>query len=633
MLASLLRPHPAPPRSRCAGHVIWYVAGHVAGIGGTWLVVAAAVIAVAPTAGAAAPRPPNVVVVVADDAGYGDFSFVGNTNLSTPAIDALARDGAVLERFYVQPVCSPTRAELLTGRWHPRSGVRGVTMGQERMDPAERTLAEVFRDAGHATGCFGKWHNGTQWPYHPRARGFDEFYGFTEGHWASSFDPPMEQDPPPAAGPFVRGRGYVADDIAAHAIGFIERARAADRPFLCYVAFNTPHTPLSVPDAEWARFRGKPVDLRGPEGEKEDVAFTRAALAMVENLDTNVGRVLAALSRLGAADDTIVVFLSDNGANSPRWCAGWRGRKGSTDEGGVRSVCCVRWPARIRPGTAVGEIAGAIDLLPTLAGLAGVAPGATRPLDGLNLAPLLVGGADAADVAARAAGRALVASFGGKVAVRTQTHRLDAEERLYDLDADPGQTRDVAAEAPAEAARLRGIAAAWRADVLAAVPAPAEERFPVGFPAAPRTELPARDGIPHGGVTRSARAPNCSFFTSWKTPADSITWTVDVLTAGDYDAELWYTCPEADAGATVTLSCGAAAVTGRVAPGWDPPLLVDEDRVPRKGEGYDKDFRPLRLGTIRLDAGPATLTLRADAVPGGSVADVRRLVLVPAGGR
>ena len=132
---------------------------------------------------------------------------------------------------------------------------------------------------------------------------------------------------------------------------------------------------------------------------------------------------------------------------------------------------------------------------------------------------------------------------------------------------------------------------------------------------------------------RSARAPNCSFFTGWKTPADSIDWKVDVLTAGDYDAELWYTCPEADAGATVTLACGAAAVTGRIAPGWDPPLLVDEDRVPRKGEGYDKDFRPLHLGTIRLDAGPATLTLRADAVPGGGVADVRRLVLVPAGRR
>jgi hypothetical protein len=213
-----------------------------------------------------------------------------------------------------------------------------------------------------------------------------------------------------------------------------------------------------------------------------------------------------------------------------------------------------------------------------------------------------------------------------------RTFRLAGDPPLTRfLAADPGQTRDVAAELPAEAARLRGIAAAWRTDVLAAVPAPAEERFPVGFPGAPRTELPARDGLPHGGVARSARAPNCSFFTGWKTPADSIDWKVDVLTAGDYDAELWYTCPEADAGATVTLACGAAAVTGRIAPGWDPPLVVDEDRVPRKGEGYDKDFRPLHLGTIRLDAGPATLTLRADAVPGGSVADVRRLVLVPAG--
>jgi len=577
-----------------------------------------------------AGRPPNVVVFLADDAGFGDFSFVGNTNVSTPAIDSLARDGAVLERFFVQPVCAPTRAELLTGRWHPRSGVRGVTIGEERMDPGERTLAQVFRDAGHATGCFGKWHNGTQWPYHPRARGFDEFYGFTEGHWGSYFDPPLEQDPPPAAGPFVRGSGYISDDITSRAIGFIERSRAADRPFFCYVAFNTPHTPLAVPDAEWARFREKPIGLRGPQGEKEDVAFTRAALAMVENLDTNVGRVLATLARLGAADDTIVVFFSDNGGNSSRWCGGMRGRKATTDEGGVRSVCCVRYSERIRPGTVVHEIAGAIDLLPTLAGLAGIPVGPTRPLDGLDVAPLLAAGPDAAAVAKRAAERTLLASFGGKVSARTATHRLDAEGRLFAIERDPGQDLDVAAEQPAEAERLRGLVADWRRDVLAAVPAPAEERFPVGFPGAPRTELPARDGRGHGGVKRSAPAPNCSFFTDWKTPTDSITWTVDVLTPGDYDAELWYTCPVADTGSTVTLSCGAAAVTGRIAPGWDPPLRIDEDRVPRKGEGFDKEFRPLPLGRIRLDAGPATLTLRADTVPGATVADVRRLVLVPA---
>ena len=569
-------------------------------------------------------QPPNVIVILADDAGYGDYSFVGNTNLSTPAIDSLARDGAILEQFFVQPVCSPTRAELLTGRYAPRSGVRGVSLGQERMDPAERTLANVFHDAGHATGCFGKWHNGTQWPYHPQARGFDTFYGFTEGHWNSYHDAPMEHD-----GRYVRGTGFIVDDITSHAIDFVRQSQSAGKPFFCYLALNTPHSPMDVPDDEWNRFRDNPIGLRGSGGDREDLPFTRAALAMMENLDANIGRMLATLISLGIADDTILVFFSDNGPNSSRWCGGLRGRKGGTDDGGVRSVCCLRWPGRIRPGTRIPQLAGAIDLLPTLAGLAGVALGPTHPLDGLDLSPLLLGTAEAESVAKQADGRTIVASFGGKVSVRSKTHRLDADGRLYDVTADPGQTRDLAAALPEEATRLRGLAADWRRDVLNAVPPPKEERFPVAAAGAPHTELPARDGVPHGGITRSSKAPNCSCFTNWKTTDDSITWTVDVLTAGSYDAELWYTCPDADAGSTIALACGPASTQATMQPGWDPPLDTNHDRVPRKGEGFDKEFRPLALGRIELAVGPATLTLRATTIPGGSVADVRRLVLVP----
>lgn len=569
---------------------------------------------------------PNLVVVLADDAGWGDFSFVGNAAVATPAVDSLAHDGAILEQFCVQPVCAPTRAELLTGRYHPRSGVRGVSLGQERMAPDERTLAHVFRDAGYATGCFGKWHNGTQWPYHPRARGFDTFYGFTEGHWGDYFDAEMEHD-----GAFVQGRGYIADDIADHAIGFIEDSRRHQKPFLCYVAFNTPHSPMSVPEAEWNRFTDKPIEVRGPDGDREDLAFTRAALAMVENLDANLGRLLATLDRLDLARDTIVVFCSDNGPNSTRWCGGLRGKKGSTDDGGVRSVCCIRYPSRIQPGTIIDDVTGAIDLLPTLVGLAGVVLGNTKPLDGADLSPLLTGGPEAQANAKALSERAIVASFGGKVSVRTTSHRLDAQGRLYDMKEDPGQIRDLATDEPNVADRLGEIAAAWRRDVLEAVPKPTEERFPVGYPGSPFTELPARDGLPHGSITSSGKAPNCSYFTTWTSPDDSITWTVDVLEPGQYAAELWYTCPPADAGATVTLSGGGGTVTGRIHPGWDPPLNTADDRTPRgHGESFSKEFKPLALGTITLEKGPTTLVLRATHVPGSSVADVRRLVLRPA---
>jgi hypothetical protein len=294
-------------------------------------------------------------------------------------------------------------------------------------------------------------------------------------------------------------------------------------------------------------------------------------------------------------------------------------------------VCCIRYPARVQPGTIIDDVTGAIDLVPTLAGLAGVVLKNEKPLDGVDLAPFLSGG-PAKQAAATAIGdRAIAASFGGKVSVRTTRHRLDAQGRLYDMKTDPGQTRDIASEAPAEAARLRELAAAWRRDVLDALPKPTEERFAVGYPGAPLTELPARDGLPHGGVARSGKAPNCSSFTDWTSLDDSITWTVDVLEPGRYAVELWYTCPLADAGATVTLSGGGGTVTGTIAPGWDPPLNTADDRIPRgHGESFSKDFKPLALGTITLEKGPTTLVLRATNIPGRSVADVRRLVLRPA---
>lgn len=137
----------------------------------------------------AAPVRPNLLIFLADDSGWGDYRFNGNTNLATPHLDSLAQSGAILHNFYVCSVCAPTRAEFLTGRYHSRGGVRGVSTGQERLNTDEKTIADTFKAAGYATGAFGKWHNGSQWPYHPNARGFDEFHGFTSGHWGEYFDP------------------------------------------------------------------------------------------------------------------------------------------------------------------------------------------------------------------------------------------------------------------------------------------------------------------------------------------------------------------------------------------------------------------------------------------------------------
>lgn len=570
------------------------------------------------SAALAAARQPNIVVILADDQGWGDLSIHGNTNLSTPNIDSLARDGALFERFFVCPVCSPTRAEFLTGRYHPRGGVWSTSTGGERLDLDEKTIADTFKTASYATGAFGKWHNGSQYPYHPNARGFDEYYGFTSGHWGEYFSPPLEHNGRP-----VRGNGYITDDLTDHALAFIDQQR--DRPFFCYLPYNTPHSPMQVPDRFWEKFKQADLRLRHAGGQKEDLAMTRAALAMCENIDWNVGRVLRKLEERKLADQTIVLYFSDNGPNSWRWNGGMKGRKGSTDEGGIRSPLLVRWPGHIQPGTRVASIAAAIDLLPTLADLTGVKVVSAKLLDGVSMAPLLLGKvSDWPD-------RMLFSHWNGNVSVRTQQYRLDTTGKLYDLTKDPGQQRDLSRDQPETARRLTEAVTRWKREVLAELTKD-NRPFPVGYREFPRTTLPARDGVPHGLVQRSARAPNCSYFTNWTSPNDRITWEIEVATAGRYEAVVQYTCPAAEVGSTVELSFLGSTLEGKVAEAHDPPQTgAEHDRVERAGESYMKDFKPLRLGTITLNQGRGALTLRAVHVSGKQVMEVRSvgLTLLP----
>jgi hypothetical protein len=214
----------------------------------------------------------------------------------------------------------------------------------------------------------------------------------------------------------------------------------------------------------------------------------------------------------------------------------------------------------------------------------------------------------------------------GKVSVRTPQYRRDDRGALFDMQHDPGQTTDVAALVPEVAAKLTQAVTQWRAEVLP-VNVRDERPFPVGYAEFPATPLPARDGVPHGGVRRSAGAPNCSYFVHWTTPEDSMTWDIEVHTTGEYAVAIDYTCPPADAGSVIELSCNGSRLEGKVAPGWDPPLLDKQDRVPRREESVMKEFHALELGVMRLNAGRGLLTLRALQVARKNVADVRRITL------
>ncbi len=564
-------------------------------------VVAALLLSLWSTAARAESPQPNVVIFLSDDQGWGDLGVHGNRHLATPNIDSLATDGAMFDRFYVCAVCAPTRAEFLTGRYHPRAGVVGVDAGRERLNLDESTIAQTFKSAGYATAAFGKWHNGSQVPYHPNARGFDEFYGFCSGHWGHYFSPMLDHN-----GEMVRGNGYIVDDFTDHAMAFMEKHR--DKPFFLYLPYPTPHSPMQVPDEFFKKFE-----------KTEFNNHTKAAYAMCENIDWNVGRILKKLDDLNLAENTIVIYFSDNGPNGNRWNDGMRGTKGSTDEGGVRVPFLIRWPARIKPGISIPQIAAGIDLLPTLSDAAGIKPLGDKPLDGISLWPLLEGtGEEWPD-------RMIYNYWNGSLSVRTQQYRLDRQGRLYDMVADPGQRNDISGKYPEQTAALKEAGDTWKRDVYSQRRNQGSRLPPVG--GAPVTLLPADDGRTSGGITRSSRWPNCSYFTNWTKPSDSITWSVDVLTAGEYEVELWYTCPADAVGSTITLQSQSGTVSAKITEPNDPPAIgAAEDRSPRD-ESFVKDFKPMNMGVLRLDAGTDKLILSASDIPGSSVGEVRYIRL------
>ena len=562
----------------------------------------------------AADRPPNIVVILSDDQGWGDLSLNGNQNLSTPRIDSLARDGARFDRFYVCPVCSPTRAEFLTGRYHPRGGVYSTSAGGERLNADETTIAQVFKKAGYSTGAFGKWHNGMQAPYHPNARGFDEFYGFCSGHWGNYFSPPLEHN-----GIAVQGKGFIIDDLTDQAMKFMESQR--DSPFFCYLPLNTPHSPMQVPDAYWDRFKDKELSHRHREPNLENVPHTRAALAMCENIDWNVGRILDHLDRLNLTENTLVLYFSDNGPNGSRWNGGMKGRKGSTDEGGVRSPLVMRWPNKINAGSVINHIGGAIDLLPTLCDLAGIDGSTTKPLDGISLKPLLSGGTYTGT------DRRIFSHWNGRVSVRNQKFRLDHRGALFDMVSDGGQHTNVADQFPDIAKRLGQEVAQWKSELLGEFP-DKDRPFPVGHPNFERTWLPARDASATGSIQRSNRFPNDSYFTQWTSTEDYLQWNIEVLKEDTYEAVIWQTCAEKDQSPLLELNFNNHHLRARISETWDPPVMgAEHDRIKRQ-ESYVKDFRPFTLGRIHLTKGKGTLKLNTLDIPGEKAPEFRLLELI-----
>ena len=379
---------------------------------------------------------------------------------------------------------------------------------------------------------------------------------------------------------------------------------------------------MQVPDRWWNKFKNKEIAQEHSKKKNEKIDHTRAALAMCENIDWNVGRLLSKLRELRLEKNTIVVYFSDNGPNGSRWNDGLRGRKGSTDEGGVRSPLVISWPGVIKAGTVVTQICSAMDLMPTLAELSDVKVVSTKPIDGMSIAPVLL------DEKVSWPDRTLVHHWKERVSVRTQRFRLDYEGRLYDMDKDPGQQVELNDSQPEVAAALQEKADEFRRDMLSEYGKPFDGRpFVIGYEGARLTQVPARDGIGHGNIKRSNRFPNDSFFENWTTVDDFISWECEVGATGRYRAEIFYTCPKEDVGSTIELVFRESSLIGKITVPHNPPLAgMENDRFKRM-ESYVKDFRRMTLGEIQLEEGQGTLMLRAKKIPGDTVMDFRLLLL------
>lgn len=405
---------------------------------------------------------PNVILIIIDDVGYGDLAMHGNPYVTTPNLDKLGSESVRLTDFHVNPTCSPTRAALMTGRYCNRTGVWHTIMGRSLLRADEVTMADVFKSGGYKTGMFGKWHLGDNYPFRPHDRGFDESVmhpggGIIQGldHWGNDyFDDTYLRNGEPE-----KFKGYCTDVWFQEAFKFIETNK--DNPFFCYISTNAAHWPFWVEEKFSAPYKSK--GLESPRAE---------FYGMITNIDDNIGRLLKYLDNTNLADNTVVMFMTDNGAdpagNWERYKGGMRGFKGSKYDGGHRVPFFIRWPGgQLTGGREVERLTAHIDILPTLIELCGIDSPNNVNFDGTSLVPLLKGkGSEWFErILITDSQRVDFPIKWRKSATMTDKWRLIDGIELYDIKSDPEQQADVASSNQEVVAKLRTAYENWWEDI------------------------------------------------------------------------------------------------------------------------------------------------------------------------
>ncbi|MBK9170229.1 MAG: sulfatase-like hydrolase/transferase [Bryobacterales bacterium] len=427
---------------------------------------------------------PNVVLLVADDLGYGDLSSYGAPDIQTPNIDSLGRDGVRFTQFYANaPECTPTRTALLTGRYQQRVGGLECAIGVDdvgRYDEAEwlanrgelglptseATMAALFKKAGYRTGMFGKWHLGYRDKFRPERHGFDAAFGILGGN--ADYFTHREDNGREVLfknGSMIRREGYLTDLFVEEAVAWLRQpGLRRNTPFFLYVPFTAPHTPIQDPDGF------DPATGTAPRRQGDRSLYAK----MVERMDRRIGAILGEIEQQGAAENTIVIFISDNGADANGRNAPFRGRKSALWEGGIRVPCLIRWPAKLPRGAVCEQVMLTMDLAPTLLAACGIGP-PRRGFDGENLLAEVSG---AAPRPRRVFWR-YKRGENRRKALRDGDVKYindNGDEFLYDLARDPGEERNLLQADAARAEPYRKQVEAWEREVAA----PRLRRFPRG---------------------------------------------------------------------------------------------------------------------------------------------------------
>lgn len=443
---------------------------------------------------------PNIILVMTDDQGMGDLSCMGNEVLKTPCIDEFHRKALRFTDFQVSPTCAPTRAALMSGRAPFKNGVTHTIFQRERMALDVHTLPQALQSAGYATGIFGKWHLGDEDEYLPGSRGFDEVLI----HGSGGIGQVRLGDFPPNGenlyfdnvllhnDTIVKTKGFCTDLFFDSGLAWIRKQHESKKPYFAFISLNAPHAPLVAPEKNLKRF----LDLGYDKG-------TAGRYGMVENIDENFGRMMKQLAEWKALENTLVIFMTDNGATHlsgklngkklKHFNANLRGGKNSPYEGGTHVPAFWQWKGVLSEGVDVDALTAHVDIYSTFCELAGVKlPGKTQELDGRSLVPLLE------DPKAEWEDRELFVHCGRwnpgqredfkfmKCAVRTERWRLVNNEALYDISKDPFETTDVSASHPEVVAELRKSYDKWWASVLPmmvneGLPKLKEDEFPLNI--------------------------------------------------------------------------------------------------------------------------------------------------------